>query len=88
MSNAVLFAAPESGFGLDAAAARRQFSLSLGVGLAVLMVAAMIDLQPSRAAADAPSNHHTQVSAPEFADSSAVAQLRRAMTAGTFVGAN
>ncbi len=89
MSNAVLFASHESGFGLDVAAARRQFSLSLGVALAVLMGAAMIELQPTRAASDAPSSHHSQISAPEFAASSAAhAQLRQAMTAGADRSAN
>ena len=51
MSNAIRFEAGEFGFGLDASTARRQFWLSLSVGLAVLAVAAMIELQPTRAAA-------------------------------------
>jgi len=45
---------------LDAATARRQFSLSLAVGFAVLAAAAMIELQP--AARSAPSDaaaHHS-----------------------------
>jgi hypothetical protein len=83
MSNAIRFETGEIGFGLDAAAARRQFWLSLGVGLAVLAVAAMIDLQPTRAAPDVQSARHPHVSAPEFVASSAgVALLREAMTAG------
>ena len=42
MSNAIRFEVGEIGFGLDASTARRQFWLSLSVGLAVLAVAAMI----------------------------------------------
>jgi hypothetical protein len=81
MSNAIRFEAGEFGFGLDAATARRQFWLSLSVGLAVLAVAAMIELQPTRAAA--PSAPHAQIRAPEFVVSPAgVAQLRRSMTIG------
>ena len=83
MSNAVRFQSVKIGSGLDAAAARRQFRLSLAVGLAVLAVAAMIGLQPARAVAGAPGARHAQVSAPEFvAAPGAAAQLRRAMTAG------
>jgi hypothetical protein len=33
---------------LDAATARRQFSLSLAVGFAVLAAAALVELQPAR----------------------------------------
>ncbi len=65
MSKLVLFKADEIGFGLAPATARRQFWLSLGVGLAVLAVAAMIDLQPTRAAPDVQSARHPHVSAPE-----------------------
>ncbi len=82
MSNAIRFEAEKNGFRLDAATARRQFWLSLGAGLAVLVVAAMIDLQPPRAAADAPSARIGQVVAPEFvAAASGLAQLRQAMAA-------
>jgi hypothetical protein len=89
MSNAIRFQAGEIGFGLDAAAARRQFWLSLSVGLAVLTVAAMIDLQPTRAAAGGPSARHGQVNAPEFVASPArVATLRRSAAAGSFASAN
>ncbi len=35
---------------LDAATARRQFSLSLAVGFAVLAAAALVELQPARSA--------------------------------------
>ncbi len=83
MSNAIRFAAERIGFGLAPATARRQFRLSVGVGLAVLAVAAMIDLQPTRATPDVQSARHPHVSAPEFVASSAgVALLREAMTAG------
>lgn len=83
MSNAVRFETGEIRFGLDAAAARRQFWLSLGVGLAVLAVAAMIGLQPTRAAPGAPSPRHPHVSSPQFVASPAsVAQLRRSMIIG------
>lgn len=66
MSNAIRFEVGEIGFGLDAATARRQFWLSLGAGLAVLAVAAAIELQPTRAASGAPGGRHGQISAPEF----------------------
>ncbi len=83
MSNVIRFEADEIGSRLDPGAARRQIWFSLGVGLAVLTVAAMIGLQPTRAAPGAPSAHHGQISAPEFVASPAgVAQLRQAMTAG------
>ncbi len=89
MSNAVLLKVDEIGFGLDASTARRQFWLSLSAGLTVLAVAAMIDLQPTRAAAGAPSARHGQVSAPEFVASPAgVAALRRSAAAGPFASAN
>ncbi|HYA74832.1 MAG TPA: hypothetical protein VEF36_16925 [Roseiarcus sp.] len=88
MSNAIRFQAGETGLGLDAAAARRQFWLSLSVGLAVLTVAAMIDLQPTRAAGG-PSARHGQVRAPEFVASPAgVATLRQSAAAGSFASAN
>ena len=83
MSNAIRFETGEIGFGLDAAAARRQFWLSLVVGLAVLAVAAMSGLQPTPAASGAPRARHVHVSAPEFVGSAAgVALLRRSMTIG------
>ncbi|MGD0561610.1 MAG: hypothetical protein ABSA66_00845 [Roseiarcus sp.] len=83
MSNAIRFETGDIGFGLDAAAARRQFWLSLGVGLAVLAVAAMIDLQPTHVAPRARSARPGQISAPEFVGSPVgVAQLRRSMTIG------
>lgn len=89
MSNAALLKVDEIGFGLDAARARRQFWLSLSVGLAVLTVAAMIDLQPTRDAASGPSARHGQISAPEFVASPAgVAVLRQAMTAGAISNAD
>jgi len=81
MSNAAQRKAEETGIRLDAAAARRQFSLSLGAGLALLMALAMFGLQPSRAAVIAPSVRHAGVSAPQFAVAPVgLAELRRAMT--------
>ncbi len=82
MSNAIRFPSVKTASGLDAAAARRQFRLSLGVALAVLIVAAMIGMQPSRAAPDAAGAHRAQVVAPEFvATPGAHARLRLAMAA-------
>ena len=43
---------------LDAATARRQFSLSLAVGFAVLAAAALVELQPARSAPIAAEAHH------------------------------
>jgi hypothetical protein len=43
---------------IDAATARRQFSLSLAVGLAVLAAAALVELQPSRSVADSAEGHN------------------------------
>lgn len=89
MSNPARFEVDETSSRLDAAAARRQFSLSLGVGLAILLVAAMIGLQPTRAASGGTSARHGEVSAPQFApDPTALALLRQAMTAGAEASAN
>ena len=90
MSNAIRFSPDEAAFRLDAATARRQFSLSLAAGLAVLAVAAMIAAQPTRSAPEGSHGRHAQVSAPEFVASPAVAaaQLRQAMTAGAGESAN
>jgi hypothetical protein len=89
MSNAIRFKADETGFRPDAATARRQFWLSLGVGLAALAAAATIAAQPTRAAPDAPNARQGQVGAPEFVASPvAAAQLRRTMTAGARESAN
>jgi len=52
---------------LDAATARRQFSLSLAVGLAVLAAAALIELQPARSAPIGVEAHHGAVAQAEFA---------------------
>jgi hypothetical protein len=83
MSNALRLEVDKTAFHLDAASARRQFWLSLGVGLAVLAVAAMIDLQPTHVAPRARSARPGQISAPEFVGSPVgVAQLRRSMTIG------
>jgi hypothetical protein len=43
---------------LDAATARRQFSLSLAVGFAVLAAAALVALQPARSASIGAEAHH------------------------------
>ncbi len=83
MSNAIRFEAGEIGLRPDAAAARRQFWLSLGVALAVLAVAALIDLRPTRAAPDGPGARHGHVSAPEFIASPAAAQLPWSRTVGS-----
>jgi hypothetical protein len=89
MSNALRLKADKIGFRLDAATARRQFWLSLGVGLAVLAAAATNAAQSTRAAPDAPSAHQSQVSAPIFVASPvAVAELRRAMTVAARESAN
>jgi hypothetical protein len=89
MSNAIRLPADETGFRPDAATARRQFWLSLGVGLAALAAVATIAAQPTRAAPDAPNARRGQVAAPEFVASSvAYAELRRAMTAGARENAN
>ena len=52
---------------LDAAMARRQFSLSLAVGFAVLAAAAVLELQPARSAPIGVEAHHGQVAQAEFA---------------------
>jgi len=90
MSNAIRLPADETGFRPDAATARRQFWLSLGLGLAALAAASpTIAAQPTRAAPDAPNARRGQVAAPEFVASSvAYAELRRAMTAGARENAN
>jgi len=89
MSNALPLEADKIGFHLDAATARRQFWLSLGVGLAVLAAAATIAAQSTRAAPDAPSARGSEVGAPAFVASPvAIAELRRAMTAVARESAN
>ena len=52
---------------LDAATARRQFSLSLAVGFAVLAVAALVELQPARSAPIGVEGRHGRASQAEFA---------------------
>ena len=59
---------------LDAATARRQFSLSLAVGFAVLAAAALVELQPARSAPIGVEGHHDRVVQAEFA---AAASQRR-----------
>jgi hypothetical protein len=52
---------------LDAATARRQFSLSLAVGVAVLVAAAIVALQPARSAALGVEGRHGQTAQSDFA---------------------
>jgi hypothetical protein len=52
---------------LDAATARRQFSLSLAVGFAVLAAAALVELQPARSAPIGVEAHHGHVAQADFA---------------------
>jgi hypothetical protein len=52
---------------LDAAMARRQFSLSLAVGFAVLAVAALVELQPARSAPIGAEAHHAPAAQADFA---------------------
>jgi len=52
---------------LDAATARRQFSLSLAVGFAVLAAAAVLELQPARSAPIGVEAHHVHAIQPDFA---------------------
>jgi hypothetical protein len=52
---------------LDAATARRQFSISLAVGFVVLAAAALVELQPARSAAPGAEVHHDRVVQAEFA---------------------
>jgi hypothetical protein len=51
----------------DAATARRQFSLSLVVGLAVLAAAALAELQPARSAPIGAEAHHGRAAQADFA---------------------
>ena len=52
---------------LDAATARRQFSLSLAVGFAVLAAAALVELQPARSAPIGAEAHHDRVAQADLA---------------------
>ena len=52
---------------LDAATARRQFSLSLAVGFAVLAAAALVALQPARSAPIGAEAHHGRAAQADFA---------------------
>jgi hypothetical protein len=52
---------------LDAAMARRQFSLSLAVGFAVLAAAAVLELQPARSAPIGLEAHHSHAAQADFA---------------------
>ena len=52
---------------LDAATARRKFSLSLAVGFAVLAAAALIELQPARSAPLGVEAHHDRAVQTDFA---------------------
>ena len=60
---------------LDAATARRQFSLSLAVGFAVLAAAGLVELQPTRSASIGAEVHHDRVVQTDFA--LAASSLRR-----------
>jgi hypothetical protein len=60
---------------LDAATARRQFSLSLAVGFAVLAAAGLAELQPARTAPIGAEVHHDRVVQADFA--LAASPLRR-----------
>ena len=60
---------------LDAATARRQFSLSIAVGFAVLAAAALVELQPAGSASIGAEVHHDRVVQADFA--LAAASLRR-----------
>jgi hypothetical protein len=52
---------------LDAAAARRQFTLSMAVGFAVLATAAIIQFQSAPSAPVAAPEQHSQAPVSEFA---------------------
>jgi hypothetical protein len=52
---------------LDAATARRQFSLSLAVGFAVLAAAAVLELQPARSAPIGVEAHHVHTAQADVA---------------------
>ena len=52
---------------LDAATARRQFSLSLAVGFAVLAAAALAELQPARSAPIGAEARHGRAAQADFA---------------------
>jgi len=60
---------------LDAATARRQFSLSLAVGFAVLAAAGLVELQPARSVSIGAEVHHDRVVQADFA--LAASSLRR-----------
>ncbi len=66
------FILDSGGVRLDAATARRQFSLSLAVGFAVLAAAALVELQPARSAPIGIEGHHGRAAKADFvlADSS------------------
>ena len=51
----------------DAATARRQFSLSLAVGFAVLAAAALAELQPARSAPIGAEARHGRAAQADFA---------------------
>jgi hypothetical protein len=66
MSNAIRLEADQIGRRLDPAAVRRQFTLSLVIGLAVLAGAVAHGLQPARSGTAADGVRHQYVSAPQF----------------------
>jgi hypothetical protein len=52
---------------LDAATARRQFSLSLAVGFVVLAAAGLVELQPARSAPIGAEGRHAPAAQADFA---------------------
>jgi len=60
------FILDSGGARLDAATARRQFSLSLIVGFAVLAAAALVELQPARSAPIGVEAHHGHAAQVDF----------------------
>ncbi|MGA2485519.1 MAG: hypothetical protein ABSF49_05985 [Roseiarcus sp.] len=66
------FILDSGGVRLDAATTRRQFSLSLAVGFAVLAAAALVALHPARSAPIGIEGHHGRAAKADFvlADSS------------------
>ncbi|HEY1940766.1 MAG TPA: hypothetical protein VGH40_01470 [Roseiarcus sp.] len=66
MSNPIRLEADEIAYRMDPAAARRQFSLSLVVGLAVLALAGFNALRPAQTAAGLSESRHGGVRGPEF----------------------
>jgi hypothetical protein len=66
MSNPIRLEADEIAYHMDPAAARRQFSLSLVVGLAVLALAGLNALRPGQVVSGLDASRHGGVRGPEF----------------------